>query len=74
MACVLVVSLVVLVGGPGLLVGGGVLIWLAAPLVGRRLEGNPEAARALADHVIIPLMVGKYHPVPEAQKVKGFMV
>jgi hypothetical protein len=34
---------------------GGVL-WLAFRRVSRHLQGNPEAVKAVADHVLIPLL------------------
>jgi hypothetical protein len=34
----------------------GGLLWLACRRVSRHLQGNPEAVKAVADHVLIPLL------------------
>jgi hypothetical protein len=34
----------------------GVLLWLAIRRVSQHLQGNPEAVKAVTDHVLIPLL------------------
>jgi hypothetical protein len=34
----------------------GVVLWLACRRVSRHLQGNAEAVKAVADHVLIPLL------------------
>ncbi|HTU92890.1 MAG TPA: hypothetical protein VMF69_22610 [Gemmataceae bacterium] len=34
----------------------GALLWLACRRVLRHLKGNPEAVKAVTDHVLIPLL------------------
>ena len=36
--------------------GYGILLWLACRRVSRHLQGNPEAVKAVTDHVLIPLL------------------
>ena len=64
---VLFVAALVVIGGIG------VLVWFGGRRIARHLEVNPEAAKLLAEHVIMPLLVRK-EAKPEAKKVKGFVV
>jgi hypothetical protein len=34
----------------------GSLLWLGCRRVSRHLQGNPEAVKAVADHVLVPLL------------------
>ena len=62
------------------LAGLGALAWFGWRRVAAHLDGNPEAARLLAEHVITPLLLGKQAPEvkpqakPEVQKTKGTLV
>ena len=69
MACGLLVLLLAVVAVLG---GLGVLVWLGGRKVIRHLRQDPEGARLLVEHIVMPLL-GK-EAKPEAKKVKGFMV
>ena len=51
--------------------GIGVLVWLAWQRLSVHLQKNPEAAKLLADHLIVPLLTGepqeKQQPPSEMQ-------
>lgn len=36
--------------------GHGVVLWLAIRRISRHLQGNPEAVKAVTEHVLIPLL------------------
>ncbi len=54
--------------------GVGVLAWFVERRLARRLQQDPEAARLLAEHVVVPLLVGKESPEAEPKKIKGVVV
>lgn len=72
MACGLLVVLTAVLGVLGLLAALGCL---AGWRIARHLREEPEAARALVEHVVIPLLVWKpTEPGAEPNEVKGAVV
>jgi len=45
--------------------GIGVLVWLACQRIGSHLQKNPEAAKYLAEHVIVPVITGSPEESPK---------
>lgn len=53
----------------------GFLLWLAFSRVAQHLKGNPEAVKAVMEHVLLPMLgrQAEQHK-PAVQKTKGTLV
>ncbi len=52
----------------------GTLAWLACRRVVGHLQGNPEAVKAVTDHVLLPMLGREAEQKPAGPKTKGTLV